>query len=80
MGKRRWSFVTLVAGATLAGAALPQTIMDEEVPDEDFLEFLGAWADGDEDWLAIAIELAGIDESKETGIVAEPVEMDDENE
>ncbi len=80
MGKRRLAFVTLLAGATLAAAALPQAVMDEEIPDEEFLEFLGAWADGDEDWVAIAIELAGIDESKETGIVAEPVEMDDENE
>jgi hypothetical protein len=80
VGKRRLPFVTLVAGATLAGAAMAQTAMDEEVPDEEFLEFLGAWADGDEDWVAIAIELAGIGESNETGIVAESVEMDDENE
>lgn len=80
MDKRRLSFVTFMAGAMLAGAALPQTVTDEEIPDEEFLEFLGAWADGDEDWVAIAIELAGIDESKETGIVAEPVETDDENE
>ena len=35
----------LLLGANLAPAA------DEELPDPDFLEYLGSWEEADEDWL-----------------------------
>lgn len=35
----------LLMGASLVLAA------DEEMPDPDFLEYLGAWEESDEDWL-----------------------------
>jgi hypothetical protein len=36
----------------LAGAHAQQS-EQERPPDLDFLEYLGAWAEGDEEWLAI---------------------------
>lgn len=36
---------SLLMGASLALAA------DEELPDPDFLEYLGTWEESDEDWL-----------------------------
>ena len=36
---------SLLMGASLALAA------DDEIPDPDFLEYLGAWEESDEDWL-----------------------------
>ena len=74
------SFLGLVAGASLVSAAIAQTDAEGNVPDEALLEFLGAWADGDEDWVTIAIELAGLDDSGKEVVGKEPVETDDEDE
>jgi hypothetical protein len=37
-------------GLMLMGASLVLAA-DEEMPDPDFLEYLGAWEESDEDWL-----------------------------
>ena len=37
-------------GSLLMGAGLVLAA-DEEIPDPDFLEYLGAWEESDEDWL-----------------------------
>lgn len=42
---RRAAIACLLLGASLALAA------DEEIPDPDFLEYLGTWEETDEDWL-----------------------------
>ena len=39
----------------IAGIAVgPAKGADTEGPDSDFLEYLGSWEEGDEDWLAVA--------------------------
>jgi hypothetical protein len=40
----------VLLGALLLFGGLVQGV-DEEVPDEDFLEYLGLWEESDEDWL-----------------------------
>ncbi len=37
----------------LAGIAAQETEPEEPGPDLDFLEYLGAWAEEDDEWLAI---------------------------
>ena len=37
----------------LAGMAAQETEPEEPGPDLDFLEYLGAWAEEDDEWLAI---------------------------
>lgn len=32
---------------------------EEDLPDLDFLEYLGSWEDGDEDWVVVAEEFMG---------------------
>lgn len=39
-----------LVGSLLMGASLVLAA-DEELPDPDFLEYLGAWEESDEDWL-----------------------------
>ncbi len=41
---------TALIGSLLIGASVVLAA-DEELPDPDFLEYLGAWGDSDEDWL-----------------------------
>ena len=41
---------TVLVGSMLMGAGLVLAA-DEELPDPDFLEYLGAWEESDEDWL-----------------------------
>ena len=41
---------TALIGSLLMGASLVLAA-DEELPDPDFLEYLGAWEESDEDWL-----------------------------
>jgi hypothetical protein len=46
--------VTAVALCGLAAAAArAQEAVEAEPPDLDFLEYLGAWAEDDDEWLAI---------------------------
>jgi hypothetical protein len=39
-----------LVGLLLIGASVVLAA-DEELPDPDFLEYLGAWGESDEDWL-----------------------------
>ena len=41
---------TALVGSLLMGASLVLAA-DEELPDPDFLEYLGTWEESDEDWL-----------------------------
>jgi hypothetical protein len=41
---------TVLFGSLLMGAGLALAAEDE-LPDPDFLEYLGAWEESDEDWL-----------------------------
>ena len=41
---------TVVIGALLLGCSVVLAA-DEEVPDPEFLEYLGLWEESDEDWL-----------------------------
>ena len=41
---------TAVIGALLLGCSVALAA-DEEVPDPEFLEYLGLWEESDEDWL-----------------------------
>jgi hypothetical protein len=51
---RAWAFISLALGCCwwLASAAA-QDADDAVLPDLDFLEYLGAWAAEDDEWLAI---------------------------
>ncbi len=45
LADRRLVIACLLLGTSLALAA------DEELPDPEFLEYLGSWEESDEDWL-----------------------------
>ena len=44
---------TALIGSLLIGASVVLAA-DEELPDPDFLEYLGAWEGSDQDWLLFA--------------------------
>ena len=44
---------TAIIGCLLFGASLALAA-DEEMPDPEFLEYLGTWAESDEDWQIFA--------------------------
>lgn len=65
----------LATALTCAVAA----IADEDLPDADFLEYLGSWNESDEDWLALAAE-EGIEVKELASDAAKRrTEDDDEN-
>jgi hypothetical protein len=51
----QWLATTLVSKTALIGAVLLGCGLalaeDEEIPDAEFLEYLGLWEESDEDWL-----------------------------
>jgi hypothetical protein len=50
---QRVSRAALALGCCWLAAADAQQEEQESAPDLEFLEYLGAWAEGDEEWLAI---------------------------
>ena len=50
------------------------------MPDEDLLEFLGNWEEGDQDWLTIALEMVTVEDAEGSGKIPGFAETDDENE
>lgn len=45
----------------LAAAAAPAAFgQDRDVPDLEFLEYLGSWQESDADWVVVAGDFAGI--------------------
>jgi len=47
-GARRWLFLLGAGMAATVGA------QDSNTPDLGFLEYLGSWQEGDEEWLVVA--------------------------
>lgn len=71
----RSGLALLAAVAGLAGVAQAQ---DEE-PDLSFLEYLGSWQEGDEDWLVVAEMGDEVEEEKEASAKDEQTdEQEDE--
>jgi len=50
---QRFGRAALALGCCWLAGAHAQQGEQERAPDLDFLEYLGAWAEGDEEWLAI---------------------------
>ena len=71
---------SLVLGIALACIASQTTAEDDDMPGADFLEFLGSWEEGDQDWLAIALEMAEAEATGETEESPGSAETDNENE
>ena len=70
---------TLLVAALLSSAALADS--DEELPDAEFLEYLGFWEDSDEEWMVFN-ESADARPEARSGPAAdseEPPEKDDED-
>jgi hypothetical protein len=77
------SLIRRLVGGLLGVAAMsvvvsPKAKADEEVPDLDFLAYLGSWQESDEEWLAVA-EWEGEERVKEDTQAAAK-RKDDENE
>jgi len=67
----------------LAGAHAQQADAETPPPDLDFLEYLGAWAEDDDEWLAIEEWHKGNAEDADTGDPKQPEDErkdDDESE
>ena len=61
--------VGLAAWSLLFGFAGPATAADEELPDLEFLEYLGSWEESDEDWelfREFAVETAPDDDKEQS--------------
>ena len=67
---RRWIVATLL-GVAMAVAAT-------ELPDADFLEYLGSWEEEESDWLALAVTDGIIELDVEAEASVEPEEEEDE--
>jgi hypothetical protein len=50
---RKLCSALLAFGCSLTGAAAQQAEPEEPGPDLEFLEYLGTWADEDDEWLVI---------------------------
>ncbi|MGI9262007.1 MAG: hypothetical protein ACR2QR_08225 [Woeseiaceae bacterium] len=70
---------SLVIGIALTCAGGQATAQDGEIPDADFLEFLGSWEEGDQGWLEIALEMAEAEAMGDTGKPPVSAETDNEN-
>jgi len=61
---QRWQL--LVALGVLGGNSVLADDSEQEMPDSEFLEYLGSWAESDEDWLIIgAAEKLSIEQAKD---------------
>jgi hypothetical protein len=49
----------LAMSLVAAVIAAPAMAQDDELPDLEFLEYLGSWEEGDEEWLVVADEFMG---------------------
>lgn len=66
--------VGLAAWSLLVGIAGPVAAADDELPDLDFLEYLGSWEESDEDWELFnefAVETAPDDDKEQSEIETE---------
>jgi hypothetical protein len=50
------------------------------MPDEDLLEFIGNWEEGDQDWLAVALGMTTVEDVEGSGEKPESAETEDESE
>lgn len=74
------TFASVAIGVALACATHHSVADEEAMPDEDLLEFLGNWENGDQDWLTIALEMAMAEDVEASGRSAGSAETDDEYE
>ena len=67
--------LTLLLGSVFAGQGACAS--DGEAPDSDFLEYLGSWEEGDEEWLTLA-EWLNIPENASDAVKRQDEKDDDE--
>ena len=51
MSAKRTGLLRLALAAIALVAAVAAVAADDDVPDSEFLEYLGSWDESDEDWL-----------------------------
>jgi len=72
-----WRWLAAACGSLTLVIAHAQD-QDEDSPDLDFLEYLGAWDESDEEWLAVSEwEGAGSPERERSRDIDTEVEADD---
>jgi hypothetical protein len=74
------TLASVAIGVVLACTATHGLGDEETMPDEDLLEFLASWEEGDQDWLTIALEMATAEDAEGSGKIPGSAETDDENE
>jgi len=61
---QRWQLI--VACGLLGGSSVLADDNEQEMPDSEFLEYLGSWAESDEDWLIMgAAEKLSAEQAKD---------------
>ena len=73
-------FASVAIGVALACAATQGLADDGMTPDEDLLEFIGNWEEGDQDWLTVALGMATVEDVEGSGEIPESAETKDESE
>ncbi len=66
--------------ATAAFAVSPALASDEEVPEADFLEYLGLWDESDEDWLLLEDDAVAENEERSEPVPQGEVSTETEDE
>ena len=69
-----------LAGALLLGCSLGLAA-DDELPEEDFIEYLGSWEESDEEWLMFDVPVAADAEERSDPVPEgeESTETEDES-
>ncbi|MDX1561849.1 MAG: hypothetical protein R3305_02940 [Gammaproteobacteria bacterium] len=67
------------AGLAAVGASGPVAAQDDDLPELSFLEYLGSWQDGDDEWLLMA-EIEEIADTSDPDAIEEAPKQDDEAE
>jgi hypothetical protein len=49
-----WQLLRIVIASVLLGGTAGATTDDDELPDVEFLEYLGSWEESDEDWVLVS--------------------------
>ena len=73
-------FVSAAIGVVLACAATHGFAGEAMMPDEELLEFIGNWEEGDQDWLVVALGMTTVEDVEGSGEKPESAETEDESE